>query len=71
MREKELSNLTDSPDRRFTLSKSHIIRGRRNFEELFSGSSYISSKNVGLRYTTSPNADEQILVGFIAAKKNR
>ncbi|MFD2531505.1 ribonuclease P protein component [Gracilimonas halophila] len=69
MREKELSNLTDSPERRFTLSKSHILRGRRNFEELFSGSSMLRSQNVNLRYTSYPNADKKILVGFIAPKK--
>ncbi|MEX2478166.1 MAG: ribonuclease P protein component [Gracilimonas sp.] len=69
MREKELSNLTNSPERRFTLPKSHILRGRRNFEELFSGSSYINSQNVSLRYTTSSNADENLLVGFLAPKK--
>jgi ribonuclease P protein component len=69
MREKELSNLTDSPERRFTLSKSHILRGRRNFEELFSGSSMLRSHNVNLRYATYPNADKKALVGFIAPKK--
>ena len=69
MREKELSNLTDSPERRFTLSKSHILRGRRNFEGLFSSSSILKSPNLNLRYATYPNADKKILVGFIAPKK--
>ncbi|MCP9290950.1 ribonuclease P protein component [Gracilimonas sediminicola] len=69
MREKEPSNHTDSPDRRFTLSKSHILRGRRNFEELFSSSSLLTSKEVNLRYRTYPNADKNVLVGFIAPKK--
>jgi ribonuclease P protein component len=69
MREKEPSNHTDSPDRRFTLSKSHILRGRRNFEELFSSSSLLTSKEVNLRYRTYPDADKNVLVGFIAPKK--
>jgi ribonuclease P protein component len=69
MREKEPSNLTDSPERRNTLSKSHILRGRRNFEELFSGSSMLKSHNVNLRYATYPDADKKTLVGFIAPKK--
>ncbi|WP_421773572.1 ribonuclease P protein component [Gracilimonas sp.] len=69
MREKEPSNTTGSPDRRFTLAKSHILRGRRNFEELFSGSSLLSTKEINLRYRTYPNADKKILVGFIAPKK--
>lgn len=69
MREKEPSNLTDSPERKFTLSKSHILRGKRNFEELFSSSSTLRSPNVNLRYATYPTTDKKILVGFIAPKK--
>ncbi len=69
MREKEPSNLTGSPDRRFTLPKSHILRGRRNFEELFTSSSLLKSKEVNLRYRIYPNADKNVLVGFIAPKK--
>lgn len=69
MRKKEPSSLAGSPERRFTLSKSHILRGRRNFDELFSGSSIIHSRNVNLRYTTYPNSDKKLLVGFIAPKK--
>ncbi len=69
MRKKELSNLRDSPDRGFGLPKSHIIRGRRNFEELFAGSSLITSTHVNLRYVINPKADNNILVGFIAPKK--
>ncbi|MAL16990.1 MAG: hypothetical protein CL670_08035 [Balneola sp.] len=70
MRRKEPSNLTGSPDRRFRLSKSHILRGRRNFEELFSSSSLlIKSSDIILRYTTNSDADKNILVGFIAPKK--
>lgn len=69
MREKERSNLTDSPDRRFTLPKSHILRGKRNYEELFSSSSLLKSKEVNLRYSTYTDADKNVLVGFIAPKK--
>ena len=70
MRRKEPSNLTGSPDRRFRLSKSHILRGRRNFEELFSSSSLlIRSSDINLRYTTNSDADKDFLVGFIAPKK--
>ncbi|WP_020403620.1 ribonuclease P protein component [Gracilimonas tropica] len=69
MREKELSNLTGSGSHRFTLPKSHILRGRRNFEELFSSSSLISNKDVNLRFATYPQASRKHLVGFIAPKK--
>ena len=69
MREKELSNLTGSGSHRFTLPKSHILRGRRNFEELFSSSSFISNKDIYIRYATYPQASQKYLVGFIAPKK--
>lgn len=69
MKEKELSSLAGSPKRRFTLSKSHILRGRQNFEELFSGSSTLHTPNVSLRYSSYPNADKKVLVGFIAPKR--
>ncbi|MDR9419279.1 ribonuclease P protein component [Gracilimonas sp.] len=72
MREKELSNPYSkgtTPERRFTLVKSQILRGRRNFEDLFSQSSLIKSHNVNLRYATYPNADKNTLVGFVAPKR--
>jgi ribonuclease P protein component len=70
MREKELSNLTGSGLRRFTLPKSHILSGQRNFEELFSGSSFLlRKKDIHLRYATYPDANPTKLVGFIAPKK--
>jgi len=69
MREKELSNLTGSGPHRFTLPKSHILSGRRNFEELFTGSSFLSYKDVNLRYAIYPEAARKHLVGFIAPKK--
>lgn len=69
MREKALSNLTGSGSHRFTLPKSHILSGRRNFEELFSSSSLIKNKDVNIRYAISPDADRKLLVGFIAPKK--
>lgn len=69
MRRKERSNFTEQPVRRFTLPRSHILRGRRNFEELFSSSSILTSPNVNLRYTIYIDADRNTLVGFIAPKK--
>lgn len=69
MRGKEPSNHTDSPERRFTLPKSHILRGRRNFEELFSSSSFLAGSSVNLRYAAYPDVSKKMLVGFIAPKK--
>src|SRR5690554_4069292 len=69
MRGKEPSNHTNSPERRFTLPKSHILSGRRNFEELFESSSFLAGSTVNLRYTTSPDSHNKMLVGFIAPKR--
>ena len=69
MRKKELNNSTHTPDERFSLAKSQILRGRRNFEELFSGSSLIRANNVNLRFATYTDSDRGYFVGFIAPKK--
>lgn len=69
MREKELSKVTYSPDHRFTLPKSQILSGRRNFEELFSSSSFISNPVVSIRYSVTQGADDHYYVGFISPKK--
>lgn len=69
MRKKEPSNHKVSPERRFTLPKSHILRGRRNFEELFSSSSLITAEKVNLRFSIKPGESKNVFVGFIAPKK--
>ncbi len=69
MRRKERSNITADSARRFTLPKSQILRGKRNFEALFSSSSILTSSNVNLRYATYPKANKPMLVGFIAPKR--
>ena len=69
MREKELSNLTAPSPRRFTLPKSHILRGKRNFKRLFTKSSLITSQSVNLRFAQYPSADEGFQIGFISPKK--
>ncbi len=69
MREEELNKLTDSPKQNFTLSKSHILSGKRNFEELFLSSFLLKAKEVHLRYAAYSEADRRVLVGFIAPKK--
>ncbi|MFP8490162.1 ribonuclease P protein component [Gracilimonas sp. Q87] len=69
MREKEPSRATYSSDHRFTLPKSQILSGRRNFEELFNGSSFISKPAVNIRYSVTRGNGNQYYVGFIAPKK--
>lgn len=69
MSKKEPSNSTGSASRRFKLPKSRILRGRRNFQNLFSDSLLIQSSQVTLRYTSYPNSSEGFKIGFIAPKK--
>lgn len=69
MSEKEQSNIAVAPPRRFNLPKSRILRGKRNFQNLFSGSSLIQSPLVNLRYTTFTSSNEEFKIGFISPKK--
>ncbi len=69
MRKKEQSNLAAPSSRRFTLPKSHILRGRRNFKRLFTDSELIKSPSVNLRFASFFSQEQDFLVGFIAPKK--
>lgn len=69
MSEKGQSNITVAPPRRFTLPKSRILRGKRNFQNLFSGTALIKSPSVNLRYTTFNTSEWDFKIGFISPKK--
>ena len=69
MREKEPSNFTAPSPRRFTLPKSHILRGRRNFQELFKSTKFINTPTISIRFATYPSSSEGFKVGFISPKK--
>lgn len=69
MSAKELSNHTGSSSLRFTLPKSNILRGRRNFQRLFSEAMLIQSPHVTLRYTPYTDSSRGFKVAFIAPKK--
>ena len=68
MSKKELSNLRVTSIRRFTLPKSQIIRGKRNFQKLFSEGSLIKSSSVNLRFTSYLDPEMGFKIGFIAPK---
>ncbi|MEX0722143.1 MAG: ribonuclease P protein component [Balneolaceae bacterium] len=51
------------------MPKSHVLRGKRNFDQLFSDSKLITSPTVNLRFAVYPNSGEKFLAGFIAPKK--
>ncbi len=69
MREKEPSNFTAPSPRRFTLPKSHILRGRRNFQELFKSAKFINTPTISARFAISPSSQGDFKVGFISPKK--
>ena len=69
MSEKEQSKSIASTSRRFKLPKSRILRGRRNFQKIFSDSLIIHSPSVTLRYSLYPNSSKDFKIGFIAPKK--
>lgn len=69
MRKKEQSNLTAPSPRRFTLPKSHILRGKRNFQQLFASSKFINAPTITLRFASYPTSDEGFKIGFLSPKK--
>ena len=69
MREKEPSNFTAPSPRRFTLPKSHILRGRRNFQQLFESRKFINTPTISVRFATYPSSKEGFKIGFISPKK--
>ncbi len=69
MSKKEQSNITVASPRRYSLPKSQILRGRRNFQKLFSEASLIHSPLVNLRFTTYSSPNMGFKIGFIAPKK--
>ncbi len=70
MNKKELNKFPLVSDRKFTLPKSQILRGRRNFEQLFSNkSTLITAPSVNLRFIVHDHPASKNLVGFISPAK--
>ena len=64
------SSHTSSAGSNFGLPKADILRGRTNFNRLFSGSATVfSGSSVTLRYRLFPDNDNSCKMGFIAAKR--
>lgn len=51
------------------LPRSAVLRGKRNFERLFSQSNVIKASTVQLRYRIYKDPSEGCLIGFIVSKK--
>lgn len=53
----------------YSLPRSKILRGRRNFQRLFETSTVLNSTSLQLRYRVYPDPGEGCYIGFIAPKK--
>lgn len=53
----------------FSLPRSKILRGKRNFQRLFEKSTVLTSTSLQFKYRIYDNPDEQCLIGFIAPKR--
>jgi len=68
MRKKEPNNYSQQSNS-FALPKSEILRGRNNFDRLFSSSKKILSPSVSCRYRVYSQPAGHCLIAFIAKKK--
>ncbi len=69
MSKKEPSNPGVTKKGIYTLPKAKILRGKNNFNRLFSNSSHIYSSTISLRYIPFVDAEAGLKIGFIAPKK--
>ena len=66
---KKAQNRSDLNNCDFTLPRSKILRGKRNFERLFHKSTVLSNQSIQFRYRLYQNPSEGCLIGFVAPKK--
>lgn len=52
-----------------SLPKSKILRGQRNFQQLFEKSTLLNSPTLQFRYRIYTNPESKCMIGFIAPKK--
>ncbi len=69
MRKKEQSKPSAPSSRRFSLPKSHILRGRTNFKSLFANSKQFSSPSINFRFALSAQPETDLKMAFISPKK--
>ena len=69
MKQKELNNTSPSKQDSAVLPKSRILRGKQNFDRIFSESERLGAPFVVLRYRIYDEPTEGFQVGFITPKK--
>jgi ribonuclease P protein component len=67
MKEDRNSPLGQEPD--YTLPRSKILRGKKNFQRLFEKATTLRSDTVHFRYRIYDDSNEGCFVGFIVPKK--
>jgi len=66
---KDLNSKSGNTDPDFSLPRSKILRGKKNFQRLFDKATVISSGTVQFRFRFYDNEDEHCQIGFIAPKR--
>lgn len=66
---KKDQNRSSLNTRCFSLPRSKILRGKRNFQRLFKQSSVLHSSSLQFRYRLLDNFVNEIQIGFIAPKR--
>lgn len=66
---KKAQNRSDLNYSDFTLPRSKILRGKRNFERLFDKSSVLRNQSIQFRYRLYKDPSEGCYVGFVVPKK--
>ena len=67
MKKDRNSPKSNKPD--FSLPRSKILRGRKNFQRLFEKSTVLNTDSIQFRYRIYPDSTEDCLIGFAAPKK--
>ncbi|WP_069133364.1 ribonuclease P protein component [Rhodohalobacter halophilus] len=62
-------NSPDSKNTDYSLPRSKILRGQKNFQRLFEKSTVLNSDSIQFRYRVYPDSKEGFQIGFAAPKK--
>jgi len=62
-------NSPQSDKKDYSLPRSKILRGQKNFQRLFEKSTVLNSDSIQFRYSVYPDSNEGFQIGFAAPKK--
>ncbi len=64
-----MKDSANSHERKYTLPRSRILRGREPIQHLFQGGKVLRQRYIDLRYLFFPDRPHDCLVAFIAGKR--